>query len=38
MSKGTTKLPENKPAEDGGESMAEQAEEVELENMFPADV
>ena len=38
MSKGTTKLPENKTAEDGGELMAEQAEEVELENMFPADV
>lgn len=38
MSKGTTKLPENKPAEDGGEFMEEQAEEVELENMFPADV
>lgn len=38
MNKGTTKLPDNKPADDGGELMAEQAEEVEFENMFPADV
>lgn len=34
MNDGTTKLPDNKPAEDGGELMAEEPEEVELDSMF----
>lgn len=38
MNDDTTKLPENMPAEDGGELMAEEPEDVELERMFSADV
>lgn len=38
MNDGATKLPDNKPAEDGGELMAEEPEEVELDSMFSADV
>lgn len=38
MNEGTTKLPDDKPAEDGGELMAKEPEEFELESMFPADV
>ena len=38
MNEGTTKLPDDKPAEDGGELMAKEPKEFELESMFPADV
>ena len=38
MNEGTTKLPDDKPAEDGGEMMAEESEQVELDGTLPADV
>lgn len=38
MNDGTTRLPENMPAEDGGELMAEEPVDAELERMFSADV
>ena len=38
MNEGTTKLPDDKPAEDGGELMAKESEQVELDSTLPADV
>ena len=38
MNEGTTKLPDDKPAEDGGKMMAEESEQVELDGTLPADV
>lgn len=38
MNEGTTKSPDDKPAEDGEELMAEEPEEVELESMFPTEM
>lgn len=35
---GTTKLPDDKTAEDGEETMPEKPEEVELKSMFPTDM
>lgn len=38
MNEGTTKSPDDRPAEDGEELMAEELEEVELESMFPTEM
>ena len=38
MNEGTSKLPDDNPAEDGGELMAEKPEKFEFESMFPAEV
>ena len=38
MNEGTSKLPDDNPAEGGGELMAEKPEKFEFESMFPAEV